>query len=176
MCIRDSVMDQTHSVQFQSLQYSLAHYTPDCDYSESYTVNLSTISSNQIGRMYKPRVQRMESFTQIQPRIRHSFAINSKPSQLQCPKHYCCCLRCGCPLPVSWRRRSSGHPAYPPGWNQLSLPADWLDTKQGMGRAIERLGWSWVPRSTVSSVVDDMWYLPPGYRGQITFHHAPIHY
>ena len=31
------------------------------------------------------------------------------------PKPYCCCLRCGCPLPVSWRRRSSGHPAYPPG-------------------------------------------------------------
>ena len=73
-------MDQTHSVQFQSLQYSLAHYTPDCDYSESYTVNLSTISSNQIGRMYKPRVQRMESFTQIQPRIRHSLLIQSLPN------------------------------------------------------------------------------------------------
>ena len=59
------------------------------------------------------------------------------------------------------------------------------NSKQGMGRAIERLGWSLVfcsshpfntsfqsslPRSIESSVVyDNMWYLPPGYRGQSHF-------
>ena len=35
--------------------------------------------------------------------------------QPQCPKHYCWwSLRCGSLLPVSWHRRSSGTPAYPP--------------------------------------------------------------
>ena len=40
---------------------------------------------------------------------------------------------------VSWRRRSSGHLAYPPGWTQTSPPQHSPDTQE-MGRAFERLG------------------------------------
>ena len=101
-------------------------------------------------RCTSQKLKTMKSFTQNQPRNGHT--PHSKPSQSQCPKHYCCCLRCGCSVPVSWRRRSSGHPAYPPGSNQLSLPADWPDTKQGMGRVIERLGWSWVSALSMHSM------------------------
>ena len=101
------ILDRTHpicavsvtTVQVQqSYRYSSrGHASADCDYLASYTAFiLNTIQINTIGQMNKPKAQNNEI---IHPEStqKQSYTFDSKPYQLQCPNHYCCCLHCGCP-------------------------------------------------------------------------------